>query len=456
MQKVSNPDAIVVGAGLSGLSAAHVLKRAGLDVLVLEARDRPGGRTGIMEVDGVIFDIGGEWVDEAHTEIRDLAAELGIGLYACQRRKEGARWYVNGRMSNEMPLSGNDAEVYDRMNGALVETASALDPESYWKAAPEKDVSVEDWLQDAGMSEAGIHTVETLVSTCGSTVPLDRMSLYSYAVKLATRGGPGKGNEYRVRGGAGSIARELARRLEGHVLYSSPVTKVLQSGDEVEVRWMSESGPAAASAPRVIIAVPFTTYPTIRIHPDPPPVFRRMISHATYGVVRKILFVFDEVVDDSTFTVTDTSLGYLCAAQETGSGSPRGIVSFAGGWPLLAELGLPETERERRAVELLRKLYDVPEPQAVIEKVWPHDYWTRGSYMIVAPGDMASFGEALGGSFGRVHLAGAEGIAAAPSFMNSAVIAGRRAAEEVAGTLGRERIGAPLEVNERRSQGISC
>ena len=271
MQHTSNPDAIVVGAGLSGLSAAHVLKKAGLDVLVLEARNRPGGRTGIVESDGIVFDIGGEWIDEAHTEIRALANEIGIQLYPYERRKENARWYVNGRMGDEMPFSNKDTEIYARMNEALVGTASTLDPESYWEHVPKEDISVEDWLRDAGMSEAGIHAVETLVSTCGSTVPLDRMSFHSYAVKLATRGGPGKGNEYRVRCGAGSIARELARRLEDSIRYSSPVTEVFQDEDGVEVRWMSEDGPTSARAPRIIMAVPVHNLPDYRFHPEPPP-----------------------------------------------------------------------------------------------------------------------------------------------------------------------------------------
>jgi monoamine oxidase len=175
----------------------------------------------------------------------------------------------------------------------------------------------------------------------------------------------------------------------------------------------------------------------MRFYPEPPPVFRRMISSATYGVVRKMAFVFDEAVDASRFTLTDTPLGYLSAAQdpETAEGS-RGIVSFAGGRPLLAELGLPEETRRRRAIELLRRLYDVPAPARVVEKVWAHDYWTRGSYMILAPGDLADFGEMMGGSFGHVRLAGAEAVPAAPSFMNSAVKGGIEAARAVARELG--------------------
>ncbi|MGB3633661.1 MAG: NAD(P)/FAD-dependent oxidoreductase [Rubrobacteraceae bacterium] len=432
-----NLDVVVVGAGLSGLAAARELRKAGLDVLVLEARDRPGGRTGIMELDGVVFDIGGEWVDEAHTEIRALISDLAIEIYPYERRKENARWHLGGETTNEMPFSDKDAGIYERMNEALVETASGLDPETYWKNAPEDDISVEAWLHRAGMSAAGVHTVETLISTCGSTVPPDRMSFYSYAVKLATRGGPGKGNEYRVVGGAGSISRAAADELADQVRYSSPVTDVIQENGGVEVQYMSEHGPQSAPAQRVVMAVPFTVYPTIRFYPEPPLMFRNMMKGSTYGVVRKMVLLFDDAVDSSNFTLTDTPLGYLCAAQdpEIAEGS-RGIVSFAGGRPLLAELGIAEEERKRRAVELLGKFYDLPEPRAVIEKVWAHDYWTRGSYMIVAPGDLGNFGEAMGGSFGNVYLAGAESVSAAPSFMNSAVKGGLQAARSVAEDLG--------------------
>lgn len=451
MNGTENPDVIVVGAGLSGLAAARELTRSGLDVLVLETRDHPGGRTGVMDLDGVVFDTGGEWVDEAHTELRKFISDLGLEVYPYERRKQDARWHVGGETTDEMPFSEKDARIYQRMNEALSGTASGLDPETCWRDAPEEDVSVEAWLREAGMSGEGVHTVETLISTCGSTVPPDRMSFHAYAAKVATRGGPGKGNEYRVRNGAGGIARAAARELGDRVRYSSPVTDIVQGLSGIEVRFMTEDGPRSARARRVVMAAPFTVYPTIRFHPEPPPVFRRMISGATYGVVRKMAFVFEEAVDASRFTLTDTPLGYLGAAQDPEtSGGSRGIVSFAGGRPLLAELGLPEEKRKERAVGLLRRLYDVPEPARVVEKVWAHDYWTRGSYMIVAPEDLADFGEAMGGAFGHVRLAGAEAVAAAPSFMNSAVKGGIEAARTIAGELGAGGLETPsLATTER-------
>lgn len=439
---------MVVGAGLSGLTTARELKAVGLEVLVLEARDRPGGRTQAAEIAGVTVDLGGEWVDAAHDEIRTLADDLGIPLHPFERNKENARWYVRGKLHDEMPLSGRDAEVYRRMSEALVEIASGADLDAPWKDAPAEDPSIRDWLGRAGMSEECIHVVETLVSSCGSTVPLDRMSLYSYAIKVATRGGPGKGNEYRVAGGAGSIAATLAEELGERVRYSSPVTQVRQDGDGVEVCWTGEEGPSSTRARRAVLAVPFTCYREIRFDPEPPAVFRRLAASAVYGVVRKTFFIFDEPVDAAAFAVTDTPLGYCAAAQPSGTvdGESRGIVSFSAGGPLLPELGRPAEERKRRAAGILGEVYALPEPVEVVEKVWADEYWTRGSYMIMSPGDMRAFGEAMGGSFGNVHLAGAEGCAAAPSFMNSAVKAGLRTGREVAealraGSVSRARTG---------------
>jgi monoamine oxidase len=427
---LERPDAVVVGAGRSGLVAARELVRGGFDVLVLEARDRPGGRTRVANVEGVPVDLGGEWVDAAHAQLRGLAEDLGLRLLPVERKKENARWYVDAKFSSEMPLSGRDARVHARMSEALVETAAGVDPGAPWKDAPppEEDASVEDWLRREGMSESGVHVVETLVSSCGSTVPLHQMSFYSYAVKVATRGGPGRGNEFRVEGGAGRVAETLAAELGERVRYSAPVTEVRQGSGGVEVRWATGEGPGAARARRAVLAIPFTCYRFLRFDPPPPPEFRRMIQNSVYGVVRKMHFFFDKPVDPSAFTVTDTPLGYCAAAQ---GDEPRALVSFCGGKPLLPELGLPAGRRKKRVFALLRRLYDMSDPRAVVETVWNAEHFARGSYAILTPGDMASFGEAMGGSFGSVHLAGAEGYAAAPSFMNSAVRSGQRAGRQV-------------------------
>ena len=149
-------------------------------------------------------------------------------------------------------------------------------------------------------------------------------------------------------------------------------------------------------------------------------------------MARKMAFVYDGFVEAPALAVTDTSLGYAWTVR--GPGGEMGIVSFAGGSLLSSELRFSREDRERRAVDKLRELFDLPEPGVVVEAAWSEDPWARGSYLIARPGDAELFRE-MGRPFGLLHLAGAESVPAAPSFMNSAVKGGLRAAREVVETL---------------------
>ena len=436
----------VIGAGLSGLVAARELVREGLDVVVLEARSRPGGRTRTAMVGGATVDLGGEWVDDAHAEMKGLVADLGLGLVPAARRKEEALWNIGGRSTDEMPLSEPDHDVYRRMHEALVEAAEGLDSESPWKGgAPARDRSVEAWLEAEGMTQDGLHVVETLLSTCGSTVTLDLMSFCFYTVKVATRGGPDKGNEYRVEGGAGWVAEALAEGLGERVRYSSPVVELRQDGG-IEVRYGDAGAVQSLWAGRAVLALPFSCYGGIRFDPHLPSPLRELASGDRYGVGRKMAFVYDGPVEAPALAVTDSPLGYLWTIR--GPQGQNGVVSFSGGRTLAEELRFPREERERRAVALLRGLFGLPEPGFVEEAAWSEDPWARGSYLIAGPGDAETL-RRIGRSFGLLHLAGAEAVPAAPGFMNSAVKGGLRAAREVvealsgAGRLVRGR-GAPV------------
>src|SRR6478735_5053640 len=85
-------DVVIVGAGPSGLTAARELKKAGLSVAVLEARDRVGGRTWTDTVDGAMLEIGGQWVSPDQTGLLGLLDELGLQTYS--RYRDGESVYI--------------------------------------------------------------------------------------------------------------------------------------------------------------------------------------------------------------------------------------------------------------------------------------------------------------------------------------------------------------------------
>src|SRR5258707_10198103 len=73
---------VVVGAGLAGLAAARRLVARGHEVTVVEARERVGGRTeGLVLADGTPLELGGQWLGEGHTRMRELAGELGLSTF---------------------------------------------------------------------------------------------------------------------------------------------------------------------------------------------------------------------------------------------------------------------------------------------------------------------------------------------------------------------------------------
>ena len=131
-----NRDVVIVGAGAAGLTAANELKKAGLSVAVLEARDRVGGRLHTDVIDGAMLEIGGQWVSPDQDALIDTVAELGLETFS--RYREGDSVYVGPdgvakRFTGEMfPVSAETerviAEITDRLDAMVAE----IDPDRPW------------------------------------------------------------------------------------------------------------------------------------------------------------------------------------------------------------------------------------------------------------------------------------------------------------------------------------
>ncbi|MGV9566384.1 flavin monoamine oxidase family protein [Streptomyces sp. NPDC003480] len=439
--------ALVVGAGLAGLTAATDLAARGVDVRVLEARDRVGGRMhGIEVAEGSWADAGAAYLGERHTELLALMAETD--LKAVPTTMDGASRFaltagdtrtpdahsVQGRFP---PLSGVAlGELFDLLD----EVTRAVRVDAPW-LTPDAErldtTTAAEWAEDNLRHPDARLFFPLFLGEMMAAAPAD-VSVLHMAFYLRSGGGlrylnafAGGAQESRIDGGAHRLCEALAARLGDRVRLAEPVLGVEQDDDGVTVRSASD----AHRADVVIIAVPPVLADRIDFRPGLPA--PRSSDRTAPGCAVKVHLVHPSPLwrDMGLSGWSVSSDGPLLSTVDDSPAGGVGVLTgFVTGEEAKRYAALPLAEQRAAAVAQAARLFPgLPEPIGFHVTNWLDEPYSRGCYAaLFGPGDWIAQGPRLTRPHGRVHWAGTETSTEFFGLMEGAIRSGHRAAAEAA------------------------
>jgi monoamine oxidase len=446
VSRVGRPDGqnevVIVGAGLAGLVAARTLAADDWQVVVVEARDRVGGRVLTARFpDDQTGELGGEFIDRDHEAILELIDDLGLKLERIPPGP-GEDLVRRGRVTEawDAYLDADGGEARDdraRFYEALADLARDVDPADP-PAAPNAteldNTSVATFLDELALSPRGRFFVERVDIIDEYTVAPTDLSLLQVVGDSARTTGLGNGDYevWRVKGGNGQIARRIARDLDGTVEFGRPVRSVEQDDESVRL--------VAGNRPRVgryaIIATPLPPLRAVRFDPALPRPLAGAVAELGYGTGTKTLLGYDRRVwrDEgySGYAVTDLAVGTTWEATDGQPGSRGVLLGYTVG-PAGVTLG-DESGVDRVATVTADADVLFPgsaDAQLAGESIaWQDEPYTGGTYTAFKPGQVTAFWRAIREPFGRVHWAG-EHTDTYTAYMEGAVRSGLRVAKEI-------------------------
>lgn len=452
MAKKREADVCVVGAGFAGLTAASLLKEAGRSVVVLEARDRVGGRVKNQPIgEGRVVEAGGQWIGPGQDRMYALAKDLGVQTFPTYDSGQtlAVLWGKRYLFTGDFPRI-NPVVLADVAQGVLrlERMAKRIPLDDPWKAR-NADVldgqTLQTWLRRNVRTKKARAFIGVFISGVFATEPANLSLLHtlfylrsgdSFDTLIRTTGGA---QQDRIVGGSQVLAIKLAELLGNSVQLEAPVRRIEQAKDRVRV----ESDATTVEANRVIVAIPPAL--AARIWYDPPlPGYRdQLTQRMPQGAVVKVHAVYDDPfwrAEGLRGQAGDPGkpVGFTFDNSPP-DGGPGVLVGFLEGNHARHFARSAADDRRKMAIDCLVHYFGprAASPLAYYEMDWQEEPWTRGCYGAhMPPGVLTQFGPALREPVGSIHWAGTETATVWSGYMDGAVQSGERAATEVLAALG--------------------
>lgn len=441
-------DVVIIGAGPSGLSAARTLQAAGKEVVVLEARDRVGGRTWTNHIDGQMYELGGQWISPDQTALLALVEEMGKETYPRYREgdsvyiaPDGTRTVYSGDM---FPVEESTQAEMQRLIDTLDELAARIGPVAPWddsEAAELDSISFHHWLREQSHDELACANIGMFIAGGMLTKPATTFSALQ-AILMAASAGSFTNLvddhfilDRRVVGGMQSVSEQMAADLgEGVVRLDSPVRTIHWTDDAVVV----DSDTVTVHASSAIIAVPPNLYSRISYVPHLPRLQQISHQHQSMGLVIKVHATYPTPFwrEDG---LCGTGFGADRLVQEvydnTNHGEEQGtLVGFISDIRADEMWALDEKARKQAIVEALAEFLGPKalEPTVFYLSDFGDEEWTRGAYATSYDlGGLHRWGPVQNEPVGPMHFASSDIAAHGYQHVDGAIRIGQDTAAKI-------------------------
>lgn len=421
-------DVIVVGAGLAGLNAAHVLESQGLKVAVVEANDRVGGRLRTGHAEGYYAELGGSEVGPLYGRVRNACAQFNVGLTDQGAKATPFVLNLEGQMIRPQDWAASSANhtigaereilpflIQNRLFFDWVpfeDPADWLEPKYY-----EHDMSAAAYMRMKGVSEAAIKLAD--VDLNGPSLhSVSAMSIFRDLARIKVEGfrdptkpqyGAGNNNKsHYVVGGSDMLPKAMAAALKGRVMLNSPVAAIDQTAEETEVRLVNGE---RLRARFVVMAAPFSAVRNINFTPGLPTAQANAVHGAIYSATTqfhfRVLKPFWEADGLPPSMWSDRYFERAFVMNNRGGEHGSLIVWMNGdGATRLNSMDLP-TQRAFILAELAQTRPSIAGAlEPLVEYSWEKNPYVGGNKHCFAAGQVKMFAREMALPHGRIHFAG--------------------------------------------------
>lgn len=443
----TNADVVVVGAGFAGLAAARQLHSLGHEVLVLEGRDRVGGRSSTTTIAGVPVDLGGTFVGPTQDAVLKLAAELGCATVPTYSRgKNLIRWHGKVRSYRATIPKLSIIELVDisRIQWRFERLRRQVQVSEPWIGATARkldQITMERWLRSvhAGASTRNLMAIMSRV-TWGAEP--DQVSMLHAVRYISAAGGlsrmldvKGGAQQDRFAGGTQQIALRMAEQLGENVVVGAPVQRIERCPDGT-LTVACTAGQVSARA--VIVATAPQHREQIEFDPPLPTEYSELSRHWPQGTLSKAYAAYERpfwrASDCSGEALSDEGPVFITfdVSPEDGPGILLGFTDARSFDPL------PADQRRDRALTGFAALFGKAalKPVDYIDHCWGAEQFAPGGpTAAVPPKSWTTYGPWLRKPIDGIFWAGTETADRWTGFLDGAVRSGQRAATEVSEAL---------------------